>query len=399
MEANMAYKRFIFESPYDMDEAIFKELSKIATRFNKKYSTLVSWTKTDKEVMRTSSIGLVYPVTVCVYDITVKLPVIRWKGYEYIATLKKECGDEKDNQVFAVSAEKDESFDAYFQKEFRCDHCTTKRFRKIVHLFRNKKGKELMIASSCAKEYFGIDIASSLNKLFNFFAAGDIEIGFSTVFDLFWKKSNPFNKEMFCRLCYGLITRDGHYIKGGGTTAEANSFMDLSFNDVNDSAKYELDKVLKFSEKFDYNKMVEYWKAKPNPDTFTHNVCVAFGMYQPQHGYLAWAVYDYMKNVEGFVKPINTPNSNHVGTIGERITTEAKIINIRGMETAWGFTRLVEMIDNSGNILNWWTSKDCGAGKEDNVKVTGTVKDHGEFRGVKNTLLKNCKMEVVNVGA
>lgn len=392
----MSVKKFTFESPYDMDEAIIKELSKVATKFSKKYSTLVTWTKTDKEVMKTSSIGLVYPVTVCVYDITVKLPIIKWKGYEYVATLKKECGDEKENQVFATTQE---NFSKYFKSDFRCDHCETNRFRKTVHLFRNKKQKELMIASTCAKEYFGIDIAKALHQIFCFFSAGDFGIGLSTMFDLFWKKSSPFNKEMFCQLCYGLITRDGHYIKGGGTTAEANSFMDLNCNNVSPSSKQELDIVLNLSKNFDYNKMVEYWKTNPNKDNFTHNVCVAFGMYQPQHGYLAWAVYDYMKNVEGFGKTINTPNSNHVGTIGERITTEAKIINIRGMETAWGFTRLVEMIDNSGNILNWWTSKDCGSGKEDNVKVTGTVKDHGEFRGVKNTVLKNCKMEVVNVGA
>jgi len=126
--------------------------------------------------------------------------------------------------------------------------------------------------------------------------------------------------------------------------------------------------LLKLSEKFDYNKLVEYWKAKQNRDNFTHNVCVAFGMYQPQHGYLAWAVFDYMKNVEGFGQRKQVViNSNHVGS-------------------------------KDGNILNWWTSKDFGADKGNNVKVTGTIKDHGEFRGVKNTTLKNCKMEIVNVG-
>lgn len=390
--------KFTFESPYDMDESIVAELFKIAKKFDKKYSTLVSWNKTDKEVMRTSSIGLVYPATVCVYDITIKLPVIKWKGYEYIATLKKECGDEKDNQVFASRASTEECFDDYFKKEFRCDHCSTKRFRKIVHLFRNEANEELMIASSCAKEYFGIDVASAVNKLFDFFSAGDIRGGFSTMFDLFWKKSIPFNKEMFSRLCYGLITRDGHYIKGGGTTAEANDFMSLNFNGVSESSRQELDRVMNLSETFDYNKVVEYWKAKPNQDNFTHNVCVALGMYQPQHGYLAWAVYDYMKNVEGFGKPVITPTSNHIGTIGEKITTEVKINGIRCMETTWGFTRLVEMIDKNGNVLNWWTSKEIEAVIGDSVKVTGTVKDHGEFRGVKNTVLKNCKMEVINVG-
>ena len=387
--------KFTFESPYDMDESIIAELSKIAKKFDKKYSTLVSWTKTDKEVMRTSSIGLVYPVTVCVYDITVKLPVIKWKGYEYVATLKKECGDEKDNQVFSARPEEEECFDEYFQKEFRCDHCTTRRFRKTVHLFRNKDGKDLMVASTCAKEYFGIDIANQVCNLFSFLAKDEVKGYFYEMVDRFWKKSVPFNKEMFCKLCYGIIKRDGKYIKGGGTTTEANDYMSMTFNGVIESASLELKRIISLTDNFDYNKIVEYWNGKKDQDNFAHNVYVAFGMYQPQHGYLAWAVFDYMKNVEGFGNPISTTNSNHIGTIGERITTEAKIINIRGMETAWGFTNLVEMLDKDNNILNWWTSKDFDADKGDNVKVTGTIKDHGEFRGVKNTVLKNCKMEVV----
>lgn len=394
--------KFTFESPYDIDTSIVAELSKIAKKFNKKYSTLVTWTKTDKEVMKTSTIGLVYPVTVCVYDITVKLPVIKWKEYEYVATLKKECGDEAENQVFSARP-KEESFDAYFKKEFHCDHCSTRRFRKTVHLFRNKEEKELMIASTCSKEYFGIDIANKICNLFSFLSKGNIKGDFVSLFDKFWKKSCPFNKEMFCRLCYGIITRDGHYIKGGGTTNEANNYMNTSLilnsSDYIESLRSGISNVMKLAEKFNYQKMVEYWKNKTEKDNFTHNICVAFDMYHPQHGYLAWAVFDYMKNVEKFGQREQIPaNSNHVGNIGERITTEVKINNIRGMETSWGYTNLVEMIDKDGNVLNWWTSKEFEGEKGDTVKITGTIKNHGEFRGVKNTVLKNCKTEVISVG-
>jgi len=395
----MNSSKFTIESPYDMDASIIKELEKLAQKFNKKYSTLVTWTKTEKEVMKTSTIGLTYPVTVCVYDITVKVPVIKWKGYEYVATLKKEIGDEKENQVFSMI---EEDFSPYFKAAFRCDHCETHRFRKTVHLFRKSTGEELMIASTCSKEYFGIDVTNKICNLFSFFSNGDVDGFLRGLTDLYWKKSHPFNKETFCKLCYGIITRDGHYIRGGGTTSEADHYMDLSLNlnsvSYVDNIRSEFGNVIKLAEKFDYQKMVDYWKGKKNQDTFTNNVCVAFEMYRPQHGYLAWAVFDYMKNVEGFGKAAEVPiNSNHVGEIGERIVTEVKINNIRAMETSWGFTRLVEMIDKNGNVLNWWTSKDFEEEKGDTVKITGTVKDHGEFRGVKNTVIKNCKMEKVNV--
>jgi len=254
-----------------------------------------------------------------------------------------------------------------------------------------------MIASTCAKEYFGIDIAKKVCNLFAFLSKVGVKKYFEEIINRYWKQSVPFNKEIFCKLCYGIITRDGHYIKGGGTTSEANNYMSLTFNEVNESTKFELNKILKLADKFDYNKMVEYWKSKKDQDNFTHNVCVAFGMYQPQHGYLAWAVFDYMKNVEGFGKPVQMTNSQHIGNIGEKINAEVKINEIRGMMTSWGYTNLVEMIDREGNILNWWTSKILDFDKGSWVKVVGNVKDHGEFRGVKNTVLKNCKMEIINV--
>jgi len=391
-------KKFTFESPYDVDELIVKELNKIAQKFHKRYSTLVDWTKTDKKVIRTSATGLRFPVTVCVYNITIKIPVIKWKGYEYIATLKKECGDEKENQVFTSL---DEDFSAYFDGKFRCDHCETNRFRKTVHLFRQASGKELMIASTCSKQYFGIDVANKIHKIFTFLAKDGTKSIFDKVFDKFWKKSCPFDTETFCKLCYGIITRDGQYISGGVTTGEADRYMSSSMSYLSkeiEGMRKEVKKILNLAKNFDYNAVVKYWKNKKDQDNFTNNVNVAFTMYHPQHGYLAWAVFDYMKNIEKFGQKVIQSNekSQHLGDIGERIESEVTINNIRNINTRFGWSKLVEMIDKQGNVLNWWTSKSIGFVKGDCVRVSGIVKNHDEYKGVKNTTIKNCKMKDLN---
>lgn len=390
-------EKYTFESPYDMDEAIVSELNKIAKKFDKKYSTLVTWEKTEKEVYKTSATGLKFPVTFLVYDITVNLPVIKWNGYEYVATLKKECEDEEGNQVFTSL---DEDFSEYFDTNFRCDHCNTNRRRKTVHIFRNEDGDELMIASTCSKQYFGINVASKVQKLFDFFSKGRIGTSLGGIFEGRWLKSNPLDKKTFCRLCYGIIKRDGKYHSGGwhgaSTKDEASQYFhpSLSFltSEQVDNLRIEIDNVLKLSDGFEFDKMVEYWKSKDSKDNFTNNVNVALDMNRPQLGYLAWAVFDYMKEVEGFGKREAKKESNYIGTVGEKIESAATVRNIKEMSTMFGNTSLVEMEDDDNNILNWWTSTSLDFKEGDEIIISGKVKKHDEFKGTKITTIKNCKV-------
>jgi hypothetical protein len=47
------------------------------------------------------------------------------------------------------------------------------------------------------------------------------------------------------------------------------------------------------------------------------------------------------------------------------------------------------------DILVWFTAKDCSLEKGTVVDLTGTVKKHEEFRGVKTTQLSRCIIKEV----
>ena len=83
--------------------------------------------------------------------------------------------------------------------------------------------------------------------------------------------------------------------------------------------------------------------------------------------------------------------SDYVGEIGKRITVNCSSFTcISSWSTIYGMTYLYKFTDESGNVFIWYASNSVE--HEDRVKtITGTVKDHSEFNGTKQTVLTRCK--------
>lgn len=87
------------------------------------------------------------------------------------------------------------------------------------------------------------------------------------------------------------------------------------------------------------------------------------------------------------------PVSQYVGTVGERITLSATYKRCSHYDTKFGTTFVHTLVTPEGNILVWKTSDNLPAiNGDDAVTVTGTVKEHSEYRGDKQTVLTRCKI-------
>lgn len=91
--------------------------------------------------------------------------------------------------------------------------------------------------------------------------------------------------------------------------------------------------------------------------------------------------------------------SEHVGTVGDRITFTAKYTHVAFWENnfiSWKpqTTYCHTFTDENGNVYVWKTSNGLGETLEigDTVTVTGTIKEHGEYNEVKQTVLTRCKI-------
>lgn len=87
--------------------------------------------------------------------------------------------------------------------------------------------------------------------------------------------------------------------------------------------------------------------------------------------------------------------SEYVGEIGERLRNITAVYkSTRGFMGNYGWTN-IHTFQSGDDILVWFTATDCSFEKGTIVDLTGTVKKHEEFRGVKTTQLSRCKIKEV----
>ena len=89
--------------------------------------------------------------------------------------------------------------------------------------------------------------------------------------------------------------------------------------------------------------------------------------------------------------------SAFVGEIKQRITFEAVIVGVYGSEGYFGHTDIVKFRDLQDNLFTWFATGYTDLERNDRVKITGTIKKHDIYRGVKQTILTRCKYEKFTV--
>jgi len=92
------------------------------------------------------------------------------------------------------------------------------------------------------------------------------------------------------------------------------------------------------------------------------------------------------------VQPKST--SEWIGEVGDKVKDiKVQLIRKYSMDGRYGLTTLYSFQDESGNILNWWTTtyKEIEVGQWTTIK-TATIKKLDEYKGVKQTVLTRAKL-------
>jgi len=83
--------------------------------------------------------------------------------------------------------------------------------------------------------------------------------------------------------------------------------------------------------------------------------------------------------------------SQHIGEVGKLIEVKATFVSAHIFEGEFGMTGYHKFIDDCGNNIVWKT-KVLGLEKDDRVILSGRVKSHNEFRGIKETQITRAKI-------
>lgn len=129
----------------------------------------------------------------------------------------------------------------------------------------------------------------------------------------------------------------------------------------------------------------------------TAEECLAFNY---DEGWLDWSGEVNFKNLISSKMTTEEVTSQHIGNIGDRLDLEVTFVKRFTYEVAsyrgWGtdYMAINTFIDNDGNYFIWKsTSAYFNADERSKVRLRGTVKEHSDYKGIKQTVLQRCKVE------
>ena len=327
---------------------------------------------------------------------------------------------------------------AWYNAPARCDHCKTNRTRNVTFMVEHESGAMKQVGKSCLRDYTGISPETAL--LFAEIGVMDCSdrdfdldhdcaygIRMHEVENILAHACDEIKKNGFRKSDMPGATRDAVEANIRTRKPASSESMEKAKEIVNwmlALAKTDADRQNEINEL--------YWKAfsKPDPnDPWGYNEVIdeaahkeylsksreyarawdavsdlerncfpliKSGYAKVKHlGRLCYLPVDYDKYLERKAKAEEresiASSSDYIGKIGERITVTVKEANVvTSWETMYGTTWLNKIVDVNGNILIWKSSSSAEI-KPGNI-LKGTVKEHSEYDGAKQTVVTRCKI-------
>lgn len=296
----------------------------------------------------------------------------------------------------------------YYEAKPVCEHCKSSRYRKYTYIVRNKEtGEFKQVGKSCLRDFthgMSAQMAAQYVSLFDALIKGrSPEPGCSIRHYLKKEEYLAYAAETIRHFGYRKTGDDGQ-----GTAAKALDYY-AAVNGRIVSRQYR-DHLLEEMERVGFNaesaetvrlvKDALNWIADQNENsTYIHNLKTACGLdHVPykNYGLLASLFPAYDRSREQAARRQaafdKEKGSRHVGDVKDKITVIVRSITcVTSWETKYGTTRIYKIIGMDGNVYTWKTSKVIDA-VSDGMQITGTIKAHTEFKGVKQTELTRCRI-------
>jgi hypothetical protein len=324
-------------------------------------------------------------VMVEVFDLILDGNEIRKDGYTVVAKIEHL---ENGNIVNAFGGKAKQ---AWRESKGCCEHCNSRRERRLTFIVRHEDGSEKQVGRTCLKDSCGIDpqAIGYRNELDEILLNDDI-----ATYDFESRPVSPaYSTIEVLALALRTIKEQG-YVK----SSEPNSNKGRISASIKEARFTE-------AEREAAQKLADSIAAIDRDDAVDANLGNVQALIESQYckanhfGYLAYAPIAYekylveMERRQAREAAINAQReaSDYVGEVGKRIDlsiAEMKLLTSWG--TQWGMTWLYKFTDTDGNVLVWFASRPLDT--EGVNRIRATVKDHTERDGVKQTVITRCKV-------
>jgi hypothetical protein len=113
---------------------------------------------------------------------------------------------------------------------------------------------------------------------------------------------------------------------------------------------------------------------------------------------MAWGDFvpaeDAQARIDAFIAEALPPStSKYVGNIGDRLKKIPATLQAKHSFTGqYGITQVLTFTDSEGNIFTWFTSSCPNIEPSTSCLLSGTVKEHKNYKGNKTTILTRCRI-------
>lgn len=316
-------------------------------------------------------------------DVELNYPDYKIGEYELIAILDHTISDHE-NAIYKTN-EAAEIPTKYRTARPFCEHCRTNRKRNNTALIQDASGDIKQIGIDCLKEYTGI---TETDVIKNF-------IALSALFEE--------------------VATDHFYTGGGKEYADTAEYIAECIHEIHKggyrkSLKNEVFEAARkhegaatAEEKETAQKVLDYFKNGTFDNDFLHNIHMAAQKGGTlENGLLAYAYIAYQKEIEKAEKraaaAAEAAKTAYYGNVGDRIKVDVTGRVITSYNTQISYynyvtTYIYEFKDSENHVFIWKSQKEIPL--DDNGKyngiLTGTIKEHSDYKGTKQTVLTRCK--------
>ncbi len=280
-----------------------------------------------------------------------------------------------------------------------CDHCNTSRTRNRVVVVQHDTDGVKALGLACAEEYLGVRGLESLLNSWCSFAESDELESFGSGYSQLATAREILSVTWACVKKFGYIKASDH----GPTETPTYSLVQTAiFGNSKLPAVKELREELdgNYGTDEEIDGLISWLQSQSSNSEYIANLKILIDdgsapIISKRYGIVCSAVASYFRHLEIEIKRAKVAaTSNWIGVKGDKVNVMATVTGNRTFETQWGSKYLVTFADQTGNVLTWWgTSQDaaeCEIGQS--VTVKGSIKELGEYRGTKQTVLTRCKI-------
>lgn len=310
-------------------------------------------------------------------------------------------------------------------EEFRtrgieCDHCKSQRYRKDVFALRHEDGRHVQVGRQCIRDFLGGVSPEALMSAAQYVFQADGMLGeYDSLGGGFGGRgSDTIDIEEYltgvsiCIRRLGWVSRsEARFSDDSSTSGDAWYLLKPDLRTDKDKHEYErwVEKKNLAHQERDQKlaqETLEWAEALPTEGVgdFLYNLgvaCRAGYVTRKTMGIVASAIQAYLreKEREEEIKPREKEDAHkvrgHVGTIKKReIFGPLTVRFMKYVEGFYGVKTLVNMEDETGNLIVWWASREVDElEKGDVVTVKATVREHGDYKGIKQTVVQRLVVE------